>query len=296
MVHFWQRPNARHAMIVGLLLGFSFLCKWTASIFLSTMFCVLVFIKFEVNLMNRLKLALLSFFSAIAIALPPMIFLIQKYPIEMRILISGIISPVSNVVQGHGGEWYYYLDQARQKFGEVIYLPIGWVIYEYVFKRKKENEFLFFWILVPIVVLSAMTTKRSTYLLIIAPAFFVLNAQFILFLYEARFFSRRWVDWLVIFLLVCLPIRYGYERLHFTLNKREIPTWKSNFSKIREIVDHNPKTILFSEPRPIEAMFYSKLIAAYPYTPTDAQIRELEKSGFYLINKVGEEYLPIKKE
>lgn len=198
-------------------------------------------------------------------------------------------------IQGHDGKWWYYLDQVRITFGELIYLPMFWFLVVFFKKYKKQNiRVLGVWLLLPILVYSMMGTKRQTYLVENAASIFILSALFIHFLsfYKNKTrFSPKIIQLLLI-LLIVLPIRYTIERVkpfdnkeRETVEQQKIRDWKKQLSP-------DEKAVIFNTPYYIEAMFYHNIAAAYHYLPTNEQMNDLILRG-YKIFIVRDKNVPI---
>src|SRR5690606_1796826 len=122
---------------------------------------------------------------------------------------------------------------------------------------------------------SLAETKMQGYLLISAPAFFIVTACFFLHLYRQyqQKNKYRWLLALVLFALIALPVRYSIERIKPFQNRDRSPAWVSDL----KLFPAN-EGILFNYPHPVEAMFYTNL-TVYSILPADSTIQLLVREG-----------------
>ncbi len=156
-------------------------------------------------------------------------------------------------------------------------------LFDFYKKTRRENLWILCsWIFIPLVLLSLAETKRFTYILISAPAFFMLSALFFFYLYSMRkqvkvnpFFVK-----LLLFLLLALPVRYSLERIK-PFEKR--PEKSMMFERWKTLLETEnltaSKTILLKEPDYIQAMFYHDFIA-YNYGISNMEKDSLSSEGY----------------
>lgn len=280
-------------MIIGALTGLMFLTKYQASFLIIPIWFYIFFTTRTSNYQFAVQV-LMTVFSAAIISAPWIIHLYVNYPNEAKAMFSAAIKPMNEVSQGHSGPWYYYIDKVGKLFGEFIYLPI--ILLPFVWQKfKTQNLFIItIWIFIPLIGFSLIETKRFTYIMISAPAIFLLTGYFIT-VYLPQLKINHWIRIVVMIGLIALPIRFSIERVdYFTNRTQEFINEKSwiqalqNFSKT---VDEE-KTIVFGTEKYIETMFYSNCIA-YPYLPNKQTIKYLQKNGYACYKHTSNAYLPI---
>ena len=266
------------SILAGACMGCAYMCKWHPALIVLPIWLVV-----QTNFKDILRgIAPLSI-AAIAVALPWQIYIYRHFPAETTWIYGAIFQPMTEAIQGHDGAWWYYLEQVRISFGELIYLPMVWLAVIFVKKWTHQNiRTLAAWVFFPLLVYSMMGTKRQSYLVENAAAIFILSALFIriLSVYKNKTrFSPKIIQFVVI-LLVGLPIRYTIERVKpFATNEQETQTadrlrgWKTQLPT-------DGKAVVFNTPYYIETMFYHNITAAYPHLPTEAQIAELLLRGY----------------
>ena len=229
------------------------------------------------------------------IALPWPIYLFQQYPTEAQHLFEQLLFPVGESIQGHGGGPLYYLDKIRIVFGELIYLPLAWLLYRGVRYPNRSLRVLLVW-LSPLLLLSFAGTKRGTYLLPFAPAFFLLTACFFVFVKDAKCWPRlpAWLRHILLILLVGLPVRYTIERSKPLRPRFVLPPWRTEMARFAENIDVPPDQILlYDEPHAFDALFFYG-ITAYPYTPDTAALHAARQRGYRIYRHYNDHYERVK--
>jgi 4-amino-4-deoxy-L-arabinose transferase-like glycosyltransferase len=266
-----------YSFLSGACMGCAFMCKWYPAFLIFPIWLLF-------NWSN--KKVIQNFFvfclASLVIALPWQVYILTYYPEEANWMFMATLVPAKETIQGHSGEWWYYLNDIRITFGEIIYIPMLWLC---VIALKKINrihiQFLLLWIGLPTLIFSMSATKRQPYLLIMAPAFFILTAYFAEYLKRNRLimrFNQKFIS-LILFLLIALPIRYTFERLKpFSYDK--INTEKTEWLKSIDEKTGGKGVVLFNVSDFIRAMFFSNITVAYPNIPTTEQIENLQLKGY----------------
>ncbi|MBK8555597.1 MAG: hypothetical protein IPL65_07420 [Lewinellaceae bacterium] len=180
----------------------------------------------------------------------------QAIPVESKEIYNIMRAAHSNVIERHSGAWYFYLDKMRIIFGEIMYMPCLLGLF-YLSKRRSWSPMLFLglWIALPILFLSAAATKRDTYLMILAPAFFLLIAYWIHAI-RIRPGNLFWKS--MAWLLLLLPLRYGLERSKIFQHRERNPVWSKELQYIKSNINTPPsKTVVFNVGHNIELMFHT---------------------------------------
>ncbi len=224
---------------------------------------------------------------SLSVSLPWFIYIFLEFPEETKDMLGSQISPLNTVIQNHKGPFWFYLNNIRIVFGEIIYIPLIWVIYK-AYKNSTRFQYLplLLWIMIPLLTFSFAETKRHTYLLIAAPAIFTITSVFWYWLSEYKKNHRyNWFFTLILFLIIALPVRYSIERVKpfEKINRR--PQWAVDLKKLNE--EKITNGVLFNCEHAIEAMFYTNL-TAYPNIPDKNTLIHLIAQGYtVLINDNG---------
>lgn len=291
------RPATRRlAIMAGLALGLAFLSKWISA-FLPLLVVVVFKIKDDkgIDFMYWSTL-LLSFLFLPFLWLS---FCYFHYREETLLLFTSTIGAVFDDSSPHIQAWYFYIDRIRIIFGELIYIPIILLLIKIWKKNYMQKELLLFiWIVIPMIFLSMASTKRVTYILLSAPAFFLLTAHVFYQLWDTPSVTPmrfRYLRKTIAILLIILPMRYSFERLKF-FQSPETERYESalvqNISNMGEF--DTQCSLLVNEPYAIEFMFYHDMMA-YSHMPSKNEIEVIQNNGYTLLLRKGEKMIPLNK-
>ncbi|MGZ5243796.1 MAG: hypothetical protein ACXWW0_07865, partial [Bacteroidia bacterium] len=212
--------------------------------------------------------------------LPWIFYILQAFPQEANWVLKKFIYAYSDAVEGHSAPAYYYLQQLGVIFGELIYLPMFLGLY-FLFKRKAgwQMWMMNIWWIIPVIIFSMADMKRHTYMLIFAPALFIIGAYFWFYLLSVKEkFKYPLVIKIILVLLIILPVRYGFERTKPFRQSVE-PEWSISAKQLKSKIPQNDKAVIYNVDHYIETMFYSGL-TAYHYIPDMHEVDSLQKHGF----------------
>lgn len=252
---------------------------------------------------RRLAAGLLAMAAACAaVALPWQLHIRAAFPLETRWESAYNLHHLAVPIEGLGGSPLFYLLKMPRFFGELIYLPLAWFLVSLVHPpwrpsrrtatpegRRRVLELLpvAVWLLLPLVAFSLAATKLGGYIMIAAPALFIVEASFWLWLWDRRSGSGNGravtaaLRWTVLALLPLLPLRYTVERLKIRPSYDRNPPWVRALRALPARLGPGP-VVLFHLDRPLEAMFYTPYIA-YEDVPTPAQARHLLAAGYRVV-------------
>ena len=179
----WHRPGAA--------CGFAYLTKSFPALLMLPVWAVM---RHTVPLASLARELGIAGVVAAVIAAPWAIYSASAFPLESSHERAEALRRITEVLESQGGPAWRYLAEMPRHFGELIYLPIAIAIY-LVLRRgtSSERRALLLWAAIPYVVFSACATKAPGYVMIAAPAIFLVQADVWLWL------SRRAAG--------CLPAR-----------------------------------------------------------------------------------------
>ena len=196
-------------------------------------------------------------------------------------------------LENTGKPFYYYADVLRVSYGELIYIPLGWIAYK-SYKKKTDGRLwaLLVWIVIPYLFFSFSATKLQGYTLFCAAALFLVAALFIDQLMEKKIIIRyNWLRVTLLVLLIALPIRYSIERLKPLKGVPSKPDWQTDIEVFSNSTGNRDKSIVFNTVYPIEYMFHTD-VTAYRGVPMESTMDSLSSKG-YTIYIVQEGNVPI---
>ncbi len=268
-------------VLCGVFTGLAFLSKWYPALLVWPLWLGYTIHRRQFSAGPIIGRGILLVMATLVVALPWYIWIRLQFPGEFADLLEGLQQPIRQVVQEHTGPPWYYLDQIRMTFGELIYLPVLWFLVQGIRRPFPKRTLINLWFLIPLVIFSAATTKRPTYQLVFAPALFIISAEFILLLYANRARLKPvFLFQLILVLLIALPVRYSLERLKPFQSKDRKPEWAMALKQLGGTVGAN--TVLLNYKAPVEAMYYTGMVA-YEALPSPDTIRMLQNRGFSIM-------------
>jgi 4-amino-4-deoxy-L-arabinose transferase-like glycosyltransferase len=284
---FIQKQKAIFNLLAGISIGLAILSKWLPALIVLPVWLLLVMDSHRFSLKKITGQFILLILVTTSVALPWQLYIFHAFPQEAAWESSMNFRHLTEVVEGQSGTIWYYLDRIRINYGELIYIPLIWIIFLLVKKPEDlKNWALAAWFFIPLAFFSLAATKMPGYMLYTSPVLFIITAAFFWRLNDWK--NRLRYPILVnilLFIFLSLPIRYAIERTKpFSLRDRN-PEWVKELRANRRSysTDRRPSTtLLFNFPRPIEAMFYTGW-TVYNTVPDTAAIQNLQKSGYEII-------------
>jgi 4-amino-4-deoxy-L-arabinose transferase len=276
---------------VGLSMGAAILSKWLPA---CIVFPIWLLMAMGERLTGRQIMAQSGIIIAVAalVVVPWQIYIFSHFPIEAKWEAAYNMRHLFEIIEGHNGNYFYYLNKIRINYGELIYLPLLWFFHR---SFSQKNDFkrmaVWCWFFIPFLFFSYAATKMQAYILFTAPALFFMTADFFNWFAAQKINSiyYKWLRRVILCLLIALPVRYAVERVKpFSLRDRN-PAWVAAL----RAMNHKDiqQGVLFHYSRPIEAMFYTGFMV-YRALPTAAQIDDLRSKGYTIMINNHAENLP----
>ncbi|MEQ8705426.1 MAG: glycosyltransferase family 39 protein [Phaeodactylibacter sp.] len=281
-----QQKRMGFTLITGLLTGLAVLTKWLPGLIVLPVWALWAIHYRQYSWKSWFGHGLLMTCTAFVVAAPWQIYTHQAFPVEARWEQYYNYLHLFEGLEGHDQSWYFHLNNIRMLFGEFIYLPLVWWAWVALRKRTDASRWaLLVWIAIPLGFFSFAATKMPAYILISAPAIFLITAlawqHFKI--YQYRF--GRWRRLVQVFImgLLLLPVRYSFERLK-PLDRDEAAWAKRIEVEGLRQTSSADSVIYFNVPHPIETMFFLGG-TAYGYTPGQGVVDSLRKEGYRVIVK-----------
>ena len=273
------KKAGKYVFLAGIFTGLAFLSKWFPALIVWPIWLIAFVMSKHFSWKNLFLYGLILVIGTAIIAVP---WLIQLSSFGDDILIR-VLFAFSETVQFHDHPRFYFFHQIMIIFGELIYIPIMLGIYAIV-KKHQANQLIMLmcWIVIPLIAFTLGETKRHTYILISAPAFFLLIAfvaNWILVTYQKT--KMRWLTYGVIAALFLLPVRYMAERTKLFQEEKELSAFYQNPSNWKDQFTEND--VVFGLPENIDLMFFTEVGAAYKYIPNEKAILKLQKDGYQVV-------------
>jgi len=279
-------------LILGsIVTGLAILSKWLPALIVLPIWLLFAYKKIETK---RLILQFFLFLGIVLIVvLPWQIYIFNHFPAEASWEYQYNKMHIFEALGPHGKPFYYHFDRMRIIFGEIVYLPLIWLLWTLITRKGaqlRSKAILVIWILVPYAFFSFAVTKMQGYILFCAPALFIMIASFFEYL-QSYPIKLGWLKSLILVLLIALPIRYSIERIKPFANRDRSQEWIDTLKSLEEKTQAE-KVVVFNSKYPIEAMFHSDFIA-YERIPTLDKLSQLHSEG-YLIYM--DNHLTLKEE
>ena len=149
------------------------------------------------------------------------------------------------------------------------------IVFLYYNRKEPKVVLLITWIAIPIAIFSMSETKMPGYILITAPAFFILYGFISSWILQN--YRSKYAQWFIIITIFVMPLRYTIERLKpFTNYIQMYQDHKIYLSKLRAL---DSKSIVLNDSRSIETMYFSNA-TSYNYQATGNEIDSLQRIGY----------------
>ena len=281
LVQIMKKAQQIHvSLLIGVLIGAAVLCKWSPALVVFPIWISGYLLSGQRSVRRLLPALAFSTVGCVLVAGPYLAYIHATYPQEAAWVIRKYLLAYSDPVDAHSGPAYIYLQMMGVVFGELIYVPLFLGMY-HIATRKADWRVgvLTVWWMLPTLVFSLAATKRATYLLISAPAFFVLLAHYWFHIKQRWTGSGpRWTVYSLLILLVGLPVRYTMDRITPFKRLERSPAWSQEAKLLKQRIGASENVVVFNVEHNIEAMFYSGL-TIYDYVPDDATIRRVIAGG-----------------
>jgi 4-amino-4-deoxy-L-arabinose transferase-like glycosyltransferase len=277
-----QRPRPWLPPAIGAVAGLAVLSKWLPGLLVYPVWLALVWRK-EKPRMLVAQLAAMALGTALVV-LPWQLHIRQTFPQDAAWNDAYNLRHFTQAIDGLGGSPLFHLAQMPRYFGELIFVPLAFFLGALALRGERQRlEPLAAWLFIPYLVFSLAATKMNAYVMVAAPALFLIEAYFWLWLLARQPAGpvARTLRWALLVLLVGLPLRYGIERLKLRPSYDRDPAWASTLRGLQQRVGGG-RVVLFNLDRPLEAMFYTPY-TAYQQVPEAAVALRLRQQGWRVV-------------
>lgn len=272
-----KNKNKKFSLLIGAATGLAFLCKWSPALIVFPLWVmgeILVANKSKSQIFTHLLVAIFAF----CIVVAPWLWHIRvAFPQESAWIIKKFLFAYNETLEQHQGLFYYYFQNMGMVFGEIIWIPLLISFFQIVKKQADwRMNMLSMWWIIPFTIFSFAATKRHTYLLLAAPAIFIILSHYWFYL-NGLHVQKKWLINIILALLILLPIRYSFERVKPFLNLERNPEWAQDLKNMNGKYAAN--TLFFNYKHAIEGMYYTDYIF-YTQVPDQEIIEKLQKQGY----------------
>ncbi|MEZ4885884.1 MAG: hypothetical protein R3E32_14215 [Chitinophagales bacterium] len=284
-----KKDSKLSAAAIGIAIGFAVLTKWLTALIVLPIWLLLK-VRYQGLQYKKIGMELTMVVGlVIGVALPWQLYIHHTFPLEAEWEQFYNTRHLFEQLEGLNRPFLYHFTTIRIVFGELIYLPLIWLvvmIFHKIQVRRLHLWALGAWIFIPLVFFTIAATKMQAYTLISAPAFFILTALFFRYLCQIlpkikqakiAFFVK-----VIAVLMIALPIRYSIERLKPFHSVDRNPKWAQELKYFSQTINNDTPKLLFQTEHAIEAMFYCNHLTAYPNLPNEYQLDSLLEKGYQI--------------
>lgn len=279
----YENSQKRYWLIlIGLFSGCAILVKWLTGLLVFFGWGLSIILDKEKRTsFNSYKNITISLIVCFIVFVPWQIYISYVFPVESSYEYSLNAKHFSNVVEGHGGDSWYYFDNLRKVYGGGQLVPyIILLSFIFFFKKITENKYkiaFFSFIIIVYLFFTLAATKMISFCFIVSPFFFLSLASLIencITFLKNRFLKKTVLQNLI---AVSLLFTIGFENLdlyQIAYKHTLLITQNDNDKRIEKINDvrfiKTLKSKLPSEDyvifnckpqRNISIMFYTNFIA-----------------------------------
>jgi hypothetical protein len=217
------------------------------------------------------------------VAAPWTLYTSLAFPLEATYERTYALRHITEVIESQGGPPWKYLWEMPRFFGELVYVPLAMAVFS-VLKgtASAERRATLLWLAIPYLLFSAFATKMPGYVMVAAPAIFLVQAEFWVWLWERRRSQGRSLNRgllaLCLFLLAFFPARHLLGPTGPLEHRDRNPKWVRDLRALNARIGAQ-QAVVFSIANPVDAMFYTPYIV-YEYLPSAAQARALQERGY----------------
>lgn len=263
-------------LIMGLITALALLTKWLTGYFILLLFGLYMYLNEKQNVFTIFLKLSISFIISVLAASLWYYFAFTQFKQEFLWEQLYNFKHFNQVLEGHSQAWWYFIDNARIRWNELIYIIYVYFIYKTIKNKFQPNHvFMHFWIIVPYIIFSFAKTKMPAYIAISAPAVFYMMALFCQDLWynfsETKFKLLFKILAVSVFLL---NIRYSIERTKPFHSFEEISQKKNRILQLEKYFTKDKPNIIFGNDDSIRTMFYLDCIS-YSNFPSLDEIHKL---------------------
>lgn len=220
---------------------------------------------------------------AAAIALPWTMYVARAFPRESAHEREYALRHITEVIENQGGPLWTYLWEMPRFFGELVWIPLGAATVMVMRRRgTPAHRALIAWIAIPYLLFSIVVTKMPAYVMIAAPAIFILQADFWIRLLAqqqtAETRGRRALLTSCLVVLALLPARYLLGPTGPLERRDRDPVWAQQLRALNLQIGAR-RAVIFNVPWPVEVMFYTPY-GAYEQPASRVQVETLRRRGY----------------
>jgi 4-amino-4-deoxy-L-arabinose transferase-like glycosyltransferase len=272
-----ERPSIRRQAALGVVVGLGFLTKTYPALLVLPVWLVLALAQPSTIVRRACWIG----GAAVLVAAPWIIYSATMYPAEFAWEWRQGFAHAVTAIDDRGGGAGYYIADMPKFFGELVFLPVVWFLLTALKAPRLAAVALTLWATIPYAVFSLSSTKMPAYVMIAAPAIFLMEASACIRLVDRASPLPRAIRLALLVMLLGLPARYLLRPGGpFTID-RSRPGWVTNLVALEPEITAR-RAVLFNVAHPVAAMFYLPW-PVYPRMPTASDRQTLAAAGYTVL-------------
>ena len=253
-----RRPRAAGA-VLGVAVGLAYITKSLPALLLLPIWAA---VRLQTaRAADVVKETMVAAGVAAAVALPWAIYSSRAFPLESAHERQAALRHITEALENQGGPpWTYLWEMPRfsaSSCGFHLAPPSCW---RSGARGTPAHRALILWVAIPYLLFSIVATKMPAYVMIAAPAIFILQADFWLRLLErresAQTRARRALLAACLVVLALLPARYLLGPTGPLERRDRNPVWTQQLRALNRQIGAR-RAVIFNVPWPVEVMFYT---------------------------------------
>jgi 4-amino-4-deoxy-L-arabinose transferase len=226
----------------------------------------------------------LALVACVALAAPWWLYTNAAFPVEAAWERDYDLRHLTEPLEGHSGSAFYHAARMPKIFGELVHLPLLFGLGRLA-RRPRDPRALAVtaWIVIPYAVFSLAASKMPAYVMVAAPAVFLVVATACAWLLDEWRGSptRKWIVGLGLAALLGPPVRILLNDLRLFREHERQPAWAVELEQLgRRLAGQ--RVVILGSPRPIETMFYTSQVA-YERVPDRPTVESLQEQGYRVL-------------
>jgi len=296
-IKYQKSKETKWVYLIGVFVGLAILTKWLVGLLVFSGWGVYLIIYYKDNSLVEWKRMMSALIISIIISAPWFIYTYLRFPVEFQHEMAYNTLHLTQAVEGHGGDKFYYWDNLNILFGNGFIIPwlilICFLLLWKTVNDKKYALFFYVWIIVVYLFFTLATTKMTGFVNIVSPLLVLaVVAVFVktFTLLKAKINFNRTVLYslniLLLFALFLVLLRpLTVRRNHYLIDQTIRHQIISKKDFVKNNITGKPKDIYFFEENfffsYMDVMFYHPSTAV-ARLPSDEEIIRLTKQGYTL--------------
>jgi len=261
----WQQnkhPKNNLLLYMGLAVGCAFLSKWFPAFLVFPVFVVLLFLNKELSWKNRFHYLAIALFGTSVLIVPYVFVQWSSHPEEFSWMMSQLLFGADTQATFHASPWYYYIENIHAIFGPAAFLAVVYSVSKIKDLGRDKTITLLLWMLIPLLIFSVPQMKRQTYMLIAAPAYFLMIAFWIgqLLQFKEQRKVQLILSRLIPVIIIGFALVYHFDRMKYLSSPEASSFQKSEWLEFEATLNDPSKVVVFNYFECHKAMFYTDVM------------------------------------